>query len=197
MACPVLTWNGALSAPWTRSPCGVQNVPSGYSGGGSGVEMNTQQMMADCVILIGLPGSGKTTFYRERLAATHELISKDLWPNARQRDSRQRRQLDAALTAGRSVVIDNTNLTIRDRSAIIGAAQHHHSRVIGYFFDVTTRAAVARNAVRTGKDKVPNVAIFTVAKRLEPPTPDEGFDELYRVTINEDRSFQLSAISSQ
>jgi len=146
--------------------------------------MNTQQTMADCVILIGLPGSGKTTFYRERLAATHELISKDLWPNARQRDSRQRRQLDAALAAGRSVVIDNTNLTIRDRSAIIEAARHHHSRVIGYFFDVNTRACVARNANREGRARVPNVAIFAGAKRLEPPTQAEGFDELFRVTLD-------------
>ena len=146
--------------------------------------MNTNQTMAECVILIGLPGSGKSTFYRERLAATHELISKDLWPNARQRDSRQRRQLDAALAAGRSVAIDNTNLTIRDRSAIIGAARNHRARVIGYFFDVSTRACVARNANREGRAKVPNVAIFAGAKRLEPPTQTEGFDELFRVTMD-------------
>jgi predicted kinase len=31
----------------------------------------------DLVILIGLQGSGKTTFYRTHFAATHEQVSKD------------------------------------------------------------------------------------------------------------------------
>ena len=32
------------------------------------------------MILVGLPGAGKTTFYRERFAATHRHVSKDLMP---------------------------------------------------------------------------------------------------------------------
>src|SRR5687768_14377651 len=30
----------------------------------------------ECVILIGLPGAGKTTFFRERFAASHDHVSK-------------------------------------------------------------------------------------------------------------------------
>ena len=74
-------------------------------------------------------------------------------------------------------------------------ARAHGARVIGYFFDVTTRQAVARNAGRTGRQKVPNVAIFTVAKRLEPPTPGEGFDQLFRVTLTEQRTFAVSEVA--
>src|SRR5262249_30982318 len=99
-----------------------------------------------------------------------------------------KRLVDAALASGASVVVDTTNPRRADRALLIAAARARGARVVGYYFDVATRAAVARNAVRTGKDKVPNVAIFTVAKRLEPPTADEGFDELYRVTIADDRS---------
>jgi hypothetical protein len=40
---------------------------------------------------------------------------------------------------------------------------------------------VARNAARPEPDRVPKVAIFVVAKRLEPPTADEGFDAIERV----------------
>jgi hypothetical protein len=44
---------------------------------------------------------------------------------------------------------------------------------------------------RTGKSKVPNVAIFTTAKRLQRPKNEEGFDELFRVEIAEDRSLEI------
>jgi predicted kinase len=147
---------------------------------------------AECVIFVGVPAAGKTTFYRERLSVTHRHISKDLWPHARDRDARQRRLLAAALAAGESVVVDNTNPSRRERGPLIDIARTHGARTIAYFFDVSTRAAVARNAQRTGRDQVPKVAIFTVARRLEPPALDEGFDEIVRLTIGPDRSLVVA-----
>jgi len=44
----------------------------------------------ECVILIGLPAAGKSTLYRDRFATTHLHISKDLWPTAAERETRQR-----------------------------------------------------------------------------------------------------------
>jgi predicted kinase len=91
-------------------------------------------------------------------------------------------------------VIDNTNPTKAERARIIQVARDRGARVIGYFFDISTRAAVARNANRTGRGKVPNVAIFTAAKRLQRPGLAEGFDELFRVEITEDRSLHVTRI---
>src|SRR5439155_20645140 len=150
----------------------------------------------ECVSLVGLPAAGKTTFYQRHCAATHRHVSKDLWPNAAGRDARQRRLLAEILAEGASVVVDNTNPTIADRAAIMTIARAHGARVIGYFFDVTTRQAVARNAGRTGRQKVPNVAIFTVAKRLETPTLAEGFDQLFRLELAPDRTFSVSAVEA-
>ena len=148
----------------------------------------------ECVIFTGLPGSGKSTLYRERFAATHVHVSKDLWPKAPKREARQQRMIAEALAAGSSVVVDNTNPTAAERALLIAIAREHGARVVGYFFDVTTRAAVARNANRIGREKVPNVAIFTVAKRLQPQTYNEGFDEIFRVEIAEDRSLRITEV---
>ncbi len=137
--------------------------------------------IVECVILVGLPAAGKTTFYRRYFAATHRHVSKDLWPNARA--ARQRRAIEAALAEGASVVVDNTNATVAERRAIVELARARGARIVGYFLDVTPREAVARNAGRTGPANVPKVAIFTVAKRLEPPTAAEGFDQLFRLTL--------------
>jgi hypothetical protein len=39
------------------------------------------------------------------------------------------------------------------------------------------------------------VAIFTAAKRLNPPTFEEGFDELFRVELTPERGFAVQEIA--
>jgi len=78
-------------------------------------------------------------------------------------------------------VVDNTNVTPADRASIIAIAREYDARVIGYYIQASTRDAIARNEGRTGRAKVPKVAIFTSAKRLVPPAVDEGFDELHTI----------------
>jgi predicted kinase len=147
-------------------------------------------------VLIGLPAAGKSTFYRRYFAATHRHISKDLWPNGRHKERRQQQALADAFAAGDSVVVDNTNPSAAERARIIMIAHASGAQVVGYFFDVTTREAVARNADRHGRDRVPNVAIFTTAKRLEPPSLSEGFDQLFRVTLTPERLLTVTEVTA-
>jgi predicted kinase len=149
----------------------------------------------ECVLLIGLPASGKTTFYQRRLAGSHQHISKDLWPNISNKDRRQAELMRQALSARRSVVIDNTNTTLRDRAPVIAIARECGARVVGYYFATTTREAVGRNRGREGKARVPDVAIFTRAKRLAVPSVEEGFDELYLVAIDPDGDFTVQPMT--
>ncbi len=147
-------------------------------------------------MLIGLPAAGKTTFYRRYFAATHRHISKDLWPNARHKERRQQAALAEAFAAGHSVVVDNTNPTAAERARIITIARASGARVVGYFLDVPTRESVGRNAGREDRARVPNVAIFTTAKRLQPPTLAEGFDQLFRLTLAADRTMTIGEITA-
>jgi predicted esterase/predicted kinase len=147
--------------------------------------------MAECIILIGLQGAGKTTLYRERFAATHAHVSMDLYPSARSKAARLARELAAALDAGRPVVVDNTNPSVAVRAPLIRMARQRGAEVVGYYVEATTREAVARNRRREGKERVPDVGIFATAKRLEPPRRAEGFHRLYRVRVREDDGFQI------
>ena len=136
----------------------------------------------ELVVFIGLQGSGKSSFYRSRFAQTHTHISKDLMsPSNRNKARRQREQIEHALREGQSVVVDNTNVCRTDRLELIAHARAHGARVVGYYFDSSVRECLVRNAGRTGRARVPDVAIFATAKRLERPVLDEGFDALYRV----------------
>jgi predicted kinase len=146
----------------------------------------------ECVILIGLPASGKSTFYRERFAATHDLVSKDAMRNNRQPQHRQEQLIEAALAAGRSVVVDNTNPRTVDRAPIVAIARRFGADVAGYFFPTEVQDALRRNRARQGRDRVPDVAIFVARKRFEPPTYAEGFDHLFTVLVKEEtRAFDV------
>jgi predicted kinase len=139
----------------------------------------------ECVILIGLPASGKSTFYRERFAGTHDHVSKDLMRSARSPARRQQQLIATSLDAGRSVVVDNTNPGREDRAPLIAEARARGVPVIGYFFETSVADALRRNRAREGRARVPEVAIFAARKRLEPPDPSEGFTELYLVRLRE------------
>jgi predicted kinase len=143
------------------------------------------------VVFVGLPASGKSTFYRQRFAATHSHVSKDLWPKSADKSARQAREVRAALAAGAAVVVDNTSPTVADRAEVIRIARELGARVVGYYFAATTRESIGRNRGREGQARVPDVAIFTAAKRMVVPTRDEGFDELMRVVILPDGAFEV------
>jgi predicted kinase len=140
--------------------------------------------MPELVILIGLPGAGKTSFVRARLAG-HVHVSKDLMRAARGRQARQLALIDEALAAGRDVVVDNVNASVADRGALIAAGRRHGATVIGYLLATAAGECARRNRTRTGRERVPDVAVFAAAKRFETPRREEGFERLESVVASE------------
>jgi predicted kinase len=132
----------------------------------------------ELIVLVGLPGSGKSTYFRAHYAATHAHVSKDLLPNAQRRDDRQAREIETALAAGQSVVVDNTNPSADVRKPLVELGRRHGARIIAIYFEVDVRTAIMRNRQREGKARVPDVAIFATRKKLVPPSLEEGFDEV-------------------
>src|ERR1043166_6557839 len=79
--------------------------------------------------------AAKCSWYHEHFAATHVHVSKDLMPNARNRDTRQQQQIEEALQGGRSVVVDNTNPSPESRAPLIAIGRRHGARVIAVYFE--------------------------------------------------------------
>jgi predicted kinase len=144
----------------------------------------------ELVVFVGLQASGKSTFFHERFAQTHQHISKDLFPHNRNKNRRQEHLLHAALSAGRCVVVDNTNPTPEDRRPLVRIGQGYGAKVLGYYFDASVSECLRRNEMREGKARVPDVAIYATAKKLVAPSIEEGFDELLRVRLN-DSAFEV------
>jgi predicted kinase len=148
----------------------------------------------ELAILIGLQASGKTTFRRLYFGATHVLVSKDAMPNVRNRSRRQEEMIRGALAAGRSVVVDNTNLKRVDRAALIALGHEYSATVNGYWFPRELKDCLDRNERRAGKGKVPRVVIVVAARKLEPPTLAEGYSALYQVRFGTDQAFDIEPV---
>jgi predicted kinase len=146
----------------------------------------------ELVIFVGLQASGKSTFFHERFAATHEHVSKDLFRNNRNPNRRQAQLIEDALEEGRSAVVDNTNPTPEDRRPLVRLGHEYGAKVLCYFFEASVRECLRRNAMREGKARVPDVAIYTTAKKLLAPSTEEGFDEVLCVRLN-DSAFEVRA----
>ena len=143
----------------------------------------------ELVIFIGLQASGKSTFYRQYFTATHELVSKDLFRNNKNRSRRQTQLIEGALQIGHSVVVDNTNPTVEDRTALIELGNKYSAQIIGYYFQSQVRRCLERNQQRLGKARVPDIAIYVTAKKLVPPSYREGFQQLFYVQMARESGF--------
>lgn len=141
----------------------------------------------EAILFIGIQGAGKSSFYKQTFFNTHVRINLDMLKTRH----REAILVQACVTAQQPFVVDNTNFSIEQRAKYISIAKAAGFRVIGYYFSSQPVDAIRRNSQRTGKERVPDQAIWGTYKQLQPPTFQEGFDRLYRVRVGENYGFSV------
>jgi predicted kinase len=144
----------------------------------------------EAIVLCGVQGSGKSTFYRDRFAETHVRVSMDLLRTR----TREAAFMKLCLDTRQPFVVDNTNPTPAERRRYVEPARAAGFRVVGYLVEVDEVEALARNREREGARRVPAAGLVGTARRLVRPTPEEGFDELWHATAAPDGGWRIEPL---
>lgn len=167
---------------------------------------------------VGIPGSGKTTFSNpllnydfdlmrqnlndtnylnilstdlviEEIAAQYDISYNEAFQDLiKFAEKMLKRKLNRAILRRNSCVWDQTNLTKKSRKDKLKMIPNDW-KVIGLYFPVSVEDAIARNKKRYMKT-IPDKVIEDMAARIEEPSFDEGFEKIYRVTLN-DRKYSI------
>lgn len=139
------------------------------------------------VILVGIPGSGKTTLAQKLIGRGYECfnadsIRKELYGTEAEQGDPQKvftiffKRLDEALNRGVDIVIDNTNLNAKQRKPILDrAAKANYKDIQLWLLDVPLDICLERNKARdrtVSEDIVANM--FIELSRSGRPKKNEG-----------------------
>ena len=146
-------------------------------------------------LTIGAPGSGKSTYSKNFIKdkdieylSSDELRAKFGSGESDQTCTNQvfdhiKKKVVEYLEMGNSVLIDATNINKKDRKYYIDIAKQNNTTVIGLVCHATKDELIERN-IKRGESGGRNVPIWVIEKMLnkyEPPTTEEGFNEIIYV----------------
>ena len=142
------------------------------------------------VLAIGLPGSGKSTWFKRHniVPLSSDMVRSLLFDDVREQRfqdlvfSNLRSMLKARLIAKRPTnYVDATNLTPQERAHWIKLAKDYKYDVQAVFFDVPLEVCVERHQRR---DRVvPEDIMRRMAAKLKPPSFQEGFSKITVVRV--------------
>jgi predicted kinase len=155
-----------------------------------GQERTPQQPKGYVVLAIGLPGSGKTTWFGRRGITP---LSSDLLRNILFDDVEEQRYQGLVFSTLRSLLrarliarmpwnyVDATNLSVHERRQWIKMAKSFGYEVQAVFFDVPLEVCLERNRARDRS--VSEDVMRRMAEKLKPPVFEEGFAKITVVRV--------------
>jgi protein phosphatase len=150
------------------------------------------------VVLVGVAGSGKSTFARRAFAST-QVLSTDAFRAMVADDERDQSAGRAAfellhrvaalrLQRGRLTVVDATNTWPDARADLVEIARAHGTPPVAVVLDVPPRVCAERNRSRPDRRPVPESVLRRQRERLRralSTLTDEGFAAVHVLTDDE------------
>lgn len=153
--------------------------------------------MASLVLMMGVPGSGKTTYAKKMMGDYDIYVSRDeirfgLVKEDEPYFSKEDEVLqtfirtinDALSIAQRYVIADATHLNMGSRAKILKNLHNKPDSVYVVYVAVSLQTALERNAQRSGRALVPESSIRNMYKSISLPRKEEGID--MTLWLNED-----------
>jgi len=136
------------------------------------------------VMMIGIPGSGKTTFAEELARAeSYVLCSTDYLDPRLYKKGRMFERIDQqarnVVAMGRNIILDQTNLTRMHREARIANVPVHYTLIAVDLNGIELDAAIER--VNNRSRRVPELVIRELFAGYQAPSISEGFDHIFQV----------------
>ncbi len=145
------------------------------------------------VVLVGIAGSGKSTFASERFRST-EILSSDRFRAMVSDDEGDQEATDDAfailhtvlekrLRRGRLCVVDATNLQPKHRALLLAAARSYKRAALALIFDTPEEVCITRAERRKGRLVSPSV-IHDQAGKLASQTDEALLAEGFRKVVH-------------
>jgi bifunctional polynucleotide phosphatase/kinase len=128
----------------------------------------------ELVIMVGYPGSGKSTIAESFLDHGYEVIDGDV----HKVEKKRMKLIAEALERKQSVVFDATNMTKDKRSMYIDIAKKHSVSVRCIYISTSMEKSMELNLKRPAEKQVPKIAYYKLRKTFEEPSESEGCEIL-------------------
>ena len=152
----------------------------------------------ELVVLIGVPASGKSTLTEKYEKEGYLLLSSDkmrqeIYGTGFPTDKKERDKLRSsiykkiregaaeALSEGKNVIIDSTNLTRKKRLQILRAVENIEAEKTAILLICPPEECHRRNALRPEELRVPQREMERMIRSFECPSLGEGWDEIIPV----------------
>lgn len=163
--------------------------------------LNVNDSQKTAIVMVGLPGSGKSTWINkflstqdkskwaiisldalvEDLAVKKGISYNEAWPQMdfKNANSKIKANIHSAINKGMNIIFDQTNLTVKGRNKHLSKLPNDYQKA-AVVFSLTDKELKSRQDYRksmTGKS-IPDNVVDEMAGRYQAPTKSEGFSEI-------------------